>query len=185
MPTSCLPTKSASFSTNLNMSGAWGLDAYMLTPSPPRGQIDSLTDSTEKITFLQLCGQAVNIDIYTDFPMTISGKKFHFTPRRNIKRFLHMRFCKSFWLNFSNGSLREFCLLLKMFGAYLRNKQIVFQNNIAEKYHKIRGSELHCNISRFYKDGLDNYRFPKINQKVHSHLGNNIIYVMRCASNNF
>ena len=31
----------------------------------------------------------------------------------------------------------------KVFEAYLINKQIVFQNNIIEKYYKIGRSELH------------------------------------------
>ena len=36
---------------------------------------------------------------------------------------------------------------------YLINKQLVFQNNIIEKYYKIGRSELHLDISGLYKDG--------------------------------
>ena len=37
-------------------------------------------------------------------------------------------------------------ILLFFFEAYYRNKEIVFQNNIAERYYNIGRSGLHCNI---------------------------------------
>ena len=46
-------------------------------------------------------------------------------------------------------------IFLKVFETYLINKQIVFQNNIMEKYYEIGRSELCWDISGLYKDGPD------------------------------
>ena len=67
-------------------------------------------------------------------------------PWRNIKGFGHLRFIKSFWLKFYNGSLWAIFLFLKLIEAYLINTQIVFKNIITEKYYKKGGSELRSNI---------------------------------------
>ena len=64
---------------------------------------------------------------------------------------------KRFWC-FYNGDLGEFVFL---FQVYLNNKEIVFQNNTAEKYYKLY-YELYWDISGLLKDGPDIYRFPNV-----------------------
>ena len=84
---------------------------------------------------------------------------------RNIHRFRQMRQYPKILIFWHEGIIMEVyeIIFLFIFQANLRNQEIVYQHNIAEKYYKLGRSELCWDIWGLFKNGLNITYFYPIN----------------------